>query len=341
MPIRAPAPTVYQLSHHRLPKANPLASHAAYRTDRPTAENPLIVSASELCSFLRCRVQHHWRYQCRIGPKQTPERLAVGTLGHVVMETFYAAPQAKRTVKRMQRIANDLISTCTEKAVSADSRTLLLQMCTGFAAWVRDPARCEHTDAAIGLDTCIPEMEFDLPLVPDGSIRVRGKIDGVFESTTMRHTVGMLESKFLKDIKINDLDNRIQLSLYLWALRQLYPKHKRFISYYQVLRKQAPTPRVRTALFHREPIERTDEEIAQFVTDVGITAMDMLGGAVYPNPMDTCQWSCDFLVPCLQRGSPADLKYILKTGYAVRTDTHSSNTPTPTTTKVKRNKVRT
>ena len=61
------------VSLHRAKKPSLLASH-----DRrigsgragwgPTPENPLIISASELRDFLRCRVRWWWRHQCRLIP---------------------------------------------------------------------------------------------------------------------------------------------------------------------------------------------------------------------------------------------------------------------------------
>jgi len=333
-PLVRAAPThEYQRSIHRMVSgADWLASQPAREVEPPTKKNPIIVSASELSSFLRCRVQHHWRYQVGLGMAVTPERLAVGTLGHAVLEQFYALPRSKRTVKRMKALTVELVRGTTVKEVSPDSRALLEAMLIGFAAWVRNPGECEHTDEIIGLDTCLPELDFMLPLNKEQTVMVRGKIDNVFESTTQRRTIGMLEAKFLKDIKLNDLDNRIQLSVYLWALRKLYPKARRFVAYYQILRKQMPSPRVRTPLFHREPIERTAEELDQWERDIIHTALDMHGGAVYPNPMEACQWGCDFLIPCGQRGSKDDLLHILRNEFVTR------DAP-PTPTKAKKRKV--
>src|SRR5260221_9894846 len=104
----------------------------------------------------------------------------------------------------------------------------------------------------------------------------------------------------------------LQLSVYHWALRQLFPKSRRYIIYYTVLRKQMPGPRVRAELFAREAVERTDEEIDQWADDTRRAVLDMPGAAIYPHYMDNCMWDCDYRNPCLLRGRKDDLKDALK-----------------------------
>jgi ATP-dependent helicase/DNAse subunit B len=283
-----------------------------------TAANPLILSVSELTSWLRCRLQHHWRHNIGLSMNTTPERLALGTLGHKVMEEFYTLAPAKRTVPAMKKLVKTLVRDTTEKALDANARKLLEAMLIGFAAWRTDDAQCEHTDARMGLEACWPELPFYETITPDGSIVVRGKIDGVFVSTAHKATVGMMETKFNKDIRFDDVDNRLQLSTYLWALRRLFPKAKRYVCYYQILRKQMPSPRVRTPLFHREPVERTHAEIQLFEQDILQQALDLPHGAIYPHYMDSCNWMCDFRMACQQRSEPDDVQYILSTEYTTR-----------------------
>lgn len=250
--------------------------------------------------------------------RHTPERLALGTLGHEVLEQFYTLPPAKRKVPAMKKLTETLVKKTTIKELNSDARRLLQGMLIGFAAWRNNKAECEYTDDIIGLEDCWPELPFYEALNADGSIILRGYIDQVFVSTRQRRTVGMVESKFNKDIRYDDVDQRLQLSTYLWVLRRLFPKARRYICYYQILRKQLPSPRVRTPLFHREPVERTLDELQVFEQDIIQAALDLPTGAVYPHYMDSCKWSCDFQTACLQRANPEDVAYILKTEFTTR-----------------------
>jgi hypothetical protein len=301
------------VSLHRRPKASLLASEArAEKPRRPTPEQPLIISASELRDFLSCRVKHHWRYQCNLAPKAGAPALAVGSLSHQILEAWYSLPHGKRTVKAMERIAKARCAQHDWHELKVEDYELVRAMTIGYAAWAK------ADDAKIGLVDCDPESWFDYPLTPDGAIRVRGKIDNVFTPTTLKKTVACCEFKNKAKIDLNIVELNLQISVYLWALRQRFPKAKRYIAHYTVLRKQMPGPRVKADLFARESVERTDEQIDQWALDTQRAALDMLDGAVYANPSDQCQWMCDFKIPCLLRGSAGDLKHVLKTEYQQR-----------------------
>jgi CRISPR/Cas system-associated exonuclease Cas4 (RecB family) len=306
-----------QLSIHR-PSARELpvllpASHARATMVRPTPEHPLIVSASELRDFLRCRVKWWWRHQARIEQVTGAPALAFGSVIHEILEEWYKVPPKLRgNIKRMEKLAQAITRSSQYKELDDADYELINAMCVGYAAWA------EQEDLESGVDVCTPEVEFDLPLIPDGSIRVRGRIDNVFEPTNLKKTMACMEFKSKKQIDTSGVDLLLQLSVYLWALRQLYPKRKRYIAHYTILRKQMPGPRVKADLFHRESVERTDEEIDQWALDTARAALDMLDAAIYPNPMDACSWDCDFKMPCMLRGRPEDLKHVLTTEYKMK-----------------------
>jgi hypothetical protein len=276
----------------------------------PSPEHPLIISASELRDFLRCRVKWNWRHQARLEPVERPEALAIGTVVSVIQHAWYALPLARRTRKTMAKIAKRVTRDTTIEALSTEDRELVVAMCVGYAAW----AKAE--DAEIGLKEAFPEDWFDLPLTEDGSIRVRGRIDIRFEP--QRRVMGFTETKAKSQIRVDMVDMNIQLSVYFWAIRMKYPKVREIRGYYQILRKQMPGPRVRAELFHREAFERTPEEVDQWVVDTRRAALDMLDAAIYPSPMDSCGWDCDFQVPCLLRGRPDDLQHVLETQYKIK-----------------------
>lgn len=305
------------VSIHRLKKPSLLAAQPRRKAERPTPERPLIISASELGSFLRCRVKHHWEYQCQLEPKTTRVPLVMGRIGHKIIQDFYAQPFKERTPKRMAKIADAEIKLASVKELPLEDKQLLRAMVIGYVEWAQNPDT-EYNDMEIGVKECYPEEKFELPLTKDGSIRVHGRLDLRFPSATQKKTLGFLESKFLAQIRVDAVEHKIQNTIYLWAMRTKFPTFKRYKCYYQVLRKQMPGPRVKADLFHREPLERDISEIDQWAEDAQAQAMDMLDGAVYPSPMDSCSWGCDFKIPCLQRGNDGDVKYILKTEFQRR-----------------------
>ena len=278
----------------------------------PTKQRPMIISASELRTWLRCRVQHAWRYQLKLVPREGKEALGIGILVHELLEAWYTVPFAKRSVKAMVAIVTKRLQETIPQDLDIESVDLVRAMAVGYAKWAL------VDDATIGLRECIPEKWFEEPLTPDGSIIVRGKVDNIFTPTNLKHTLASQETKTAAQIKTDHIDLMLQISVYLWAMRRMFPKYRRYQTHFTVLRKQMPGPRVTAPLFAREVIERSDDEIEQWATDTQHACRDMIGAAIYPNPMDSCSWSCDFKVPCLLRGNQSDLTHVLTTQYQTK-----------------------
>jgi len=290
------------VSLHRVKDPSLLANQRrAEKPRRPTPDKPLIISASELGTFQRCRVKWWWRYICNFEPADKPEGLAFGEVGHDVMEAFYTYPWRKRDVKSMRRCTSQHVAATQYKVMDTERKELLVSMCLGYADW-----QLEENEA-IGLRECVPERKFELPLVPDRSIMVHGRLDTIFKPVNLKKTIASVERKFKKQIQMDIVEVNLQLSVYLWALSVLYPGNKEYQIHYRVLRKQMPGPRVTAPLFGSEPVTRTPGQIRAWVEDTRNTALEMIDAAVYPNPMDACSWDCDFKMPCLLRGEDDDL----------------------------------
>lgn len=278
---------------------------------KPTPERPMFISASEVRDFRRCRVKWNLRHNIRVEPTETPEALAIGRVGHEILDLYYQLPSVKRTPKRMQKIAAAHLKKTSPKLLDTPNKELVQAMVIGFAEWCQDDDNPKNDDA-IGLVKVFPEEWFDLPLNRDGSIRMRGKLD--VRWAPEKRVMAIQETKFKGQIKVDAVDFIDQLTTYFWAMRKKWPKTKEFRGYYTILRKQLPGPRVTAALFHRESVTRLDEELDQWEQDAVRTAHDMLDAAIYPTPDESCSYTCDFQIPCMMRGSE-DFESIIREKY--------------------------
>lgn len=306
-----------QSMHKNIENPSPYASMARREFVKPTPENPLIISVSELVNFLRCRVRWYWESHCKLEPVSTRVPLIMGRVGHQILERFYDFDYGDRTELRIQQISKSIIKKTDPRELPREDKDLLEAMMIGYASWNRSKNN-EYSDAVLKLRQRRPEHPFVIPLDKKKTIYVRGKMDLLFEPRAYNKTLAFLESKFRGQIRMDNVEQKIQLTVYLWAMMTEFPKYKRYISYPQVLRKQMPGPRVKADLFHRTEIERTLPEINQWVLDTQRSALDMIDGAIYPNPMDSCDWACDFQKPCLLRGDKETLKYVLEDNYQRR-----------------------
>lgn len=280
---------------------------------RPTPERPMYVSTSELGSFLRCRLQWHWGSRLGMRRKGMKAEQGIGILVHNAREQWYVLPPRKRTVDAMERIAKKQVfkhgaEIQDSKNLSADkARALVRAMSIGYAEW----ALGDHdvSDEAIGLHSAKDiqtEQMFTFPLVKDGSIIFRGKMDLRYTPTIFKKTMVVEEAKTRGGISFEMMDLSDQLSAYVAGMMHHYPKMKRYIAWRTVLRRQMPGPRVTAPLFGRESIERGPDEIHVWLTDVRRKVTDMLDAAIYPTQTDSCKWDCDLYNLCVMRSTGSD-----------------------------------
>lgn len=295
----------------------------------PTPDEPLILSTSEIAQFLRCRLQWNWDKRVGLRSKKVSKERVNGIIAHAAKEEFYKLERRERTPEAMATAVKSVAQKITEVPVNAKDRELAHAMLTGYARWVRGDH--EQSDRAIGKRHVIPEWMFVLPLVKDRSILIRGKIDELFEPTIYRRVLAMDETKTKNQIAFDMMDMDAQLTTYLWAMWKAtttemcplpHPFHQRrydrFIAWRTVLRRQMPGPRVKAALFAREPIERSEDDLIMWEKDTLRTVRDMLDAAIYPTRRRDCKWDCDFYELCLARGNKHDMEAIIAEQYTIK-----------------------
>lgn len=300
-----------QKSIHRTEMNGPLQGAPRMKVPfEPTPEEPMIVSTSELSQFLRCRLQWNWAKRIGLKSQKVAMPRVNGILVHAAKEEFYQLERAERTPKRMAKAAKKAFAGVDEVPVTRKDKELAIAMLSGYAAWVN--GRHDLSDRAIGKRKVWPEWEWTLPLVKNRSILIRGKIDELFEPTIYKGVLAMDETKTKNYISFDMMDMDSQITTYLWAMWKKYPHYKRYIGWRTVLRRQMPGPRVKAALFGRESIERTPEELMFWEKDTRRIVRDMLDAAIYPTRRESCRYDCDFYELCLARGNKHDVKAIIE-----------------------------
>jgi hypothetical protein len=294
---------------------------------RPTPERPMIISASEVGQFLRCRLQWNWDKRVGLRSKKVGAPRVNGILVHAAKEEFYQLERRERTPAAMQESLKAAAKKITEVPVDQKDKELAKAMLDGYVRWVRGDH--EQSDKAIGKHKVFPEWQFVLPLVKDRSILIRGKIDELFEPTHFKRVLSMDETKTKNAISFDMMDMDAQLTTYLWAMwkasttdmcplpHSLHRRYDRFTAWRTVLRRQMPGPRVKAPLFARETIERTPEELIMWEQDTRRVVRDMLDAAIYPTRRESCRYDCDFYELCLARGNKHDLQEIIHEQFTI------------------------
>jgi hypothetical protein len=256
-----------------------------------------------------------------------------GIIVHAAKDIFHKLPLEEQKRSGMNRAAKEAFRVAAKEVpVASKDRELAAAMLDGYYTWVM--SKHEHSDKAIGKRRghVVPEWQFVLPLVKDRSILIRGKIDEMFEPTVYRRVLAIDETKTKNQISFDMMDMDAQMTTYLWAAwkastskrgtcRLPTPfttrRYDRFIAWRTVLRRQMPGPRVKAALFARESIERSPEELVMWERDTLRIVRDMLDAAIYPTRRDSCRFDCDFYELCLVRGDEQDMREIIEEQYTI------------------------
>jgi hypothetical protein len=308
-------PNFFTKSLHRSTLDGPINGAPRMKVPfKPTRDKPLILSTSEFGDFLRCRLRWNWRYRLGLESRKIAVPRSVGIIVHAGNEAWYALPLRKRTARSMEKLVKAVLRCKEARALSSKDRDLTRAMLIGYAEWASGDH--DESDSAIGKGRVFPEEQFIWPLDEKKTIWIRGKIDQLFQPTIYRHTLAMDETKTKAQISFSMLDLAAQMTTYLWFMRERYgKKYKRFIAWRTIMRRQMPGPRVKARLFARESVERSDEELDQWLRDTRRKAADILDAAIYPTETDHCSFDCDFYNLCLVRSNTADLKDIIKSEY--------------------------
>lgn len=218
------------------------------------------ITYSELSAMHECRRRHHFAYERLLKPKITPSKLAVGSAGHLALETFFTDGNPDAALEAFDNYINDdlervkkpnrnLIKTETEAA----SVRAALQLYLGSQG-LEDYKRYEFIEL---------EKKFKIPIVnPDSRRKLpkafySGKIDAVVRDRQLNGALAVMEHKFLAafDDNINILAIDMQITMYAYAVGRLLGEFPAMVVY-NVLQK----PRYKRT---ETKIENSDEKILE------------------------------------------------------------------------------
>lgn len=225
------------------------------------------VTYSVLRTWLQCR----WKADLMVRgvtPKKTSDALDFGTIGHSILQVLY---EAARAAYPNPWIPSDVfIEMCVEEVIGAFVED----------QDIPDPDFEEQAEIYIGIFSHLikayvdfwrkdflgdlkwlkVESEFMVPSPKNPKVKLRGKMDGVYESS--KNWIWLLETKFKSRIDETNLMDALpmdlQVHIYLHALKHVMQKNPRGVLY-NVVRRPA---------LRRKQNESVEDYVARVGADI-------------------------------------------------------------------------
>lgn len=316
-------------------------------------KNAFILRHTEVGEFLNCPRKWYFTSQhgLNLTSKTKDTKLRFGTCWHAGLEDYYnlakkkinldnntALSTAKQGIvnsftlekERMQQVLGDLFHEELIQDTLEKEITLLNQLIHGFIPWAL--AEAQPTDKELLVKAVEPRI---LVRVAKSNCWLATRLDTVFE---YRNQLWIGEHKTTsKSASVNNADHLpldLQMDLQLWAFSKLVSSNNDTActvagALYTLARKQKPGPRVKSPLFGRHLVFRSQLEMTATETDLYwiyrrmrqylIGKPKYVRGAYNPQPWGGhCTWGCAFNGVCqaLKRGE--DVKYLLDTNFIKR-----------------------
>jgi hypothetical protein len=303
-----------------------------------------IIRATEVVQFRQCRRQ--WYFSSHNGLNLEPivesHALRFGKAWHKALEYLYepgrlgdpldAALQGLEEQYNQEREKVGLVLEDFGDVYQAMQEELQLgkQLLEHYIRWAENEAK--PSDRA--LKPRGVEVRLLIPLPTDTGTRSRSwlavRLDGIVE--TQDGLIWVLEHKTRhKGSSVDDPDCLpldIQMGLQIWALKQQMGKEGAKVAgaLYNLVRKQLPSPRVRSPIFGRHMVFRSTQELNHLIKQIYYDSLEMRKTArdperyCYHNPQP---WGflcakCPFCPPCEAIGRGEDVAALLYGNYRKR-----------------------
>lgn len=304
--------------------------------DKIVRSDAFIVRATEMGQFLNC--PRNWMFMSHNGlnleDKIRTSKLRFGIVWHSALEALYNGEDPFKAIDAgFEKEANEIfgIDACDpliQQEIN-NERELAQTLMQGYMTWRVDVANPSDNDLTI-VDT---ERRMLLPL--DGT-RAYLAVRLDTEATDRNGGLWIIEHKSRgKSSNVEDppeLDLDLQLSLQLYALKNTSDKNVRG-AIYNLTRKQAPSSRVRSAIYARHQLIRSPAEIdgieitlrnayyemrraSNLVKSDPVKAMYHL--RYNPQPYGLCRWGCSVKDICQAINRREDVQYLIEYKFKTR-----------------------
>lgn len=261
----------------------------------------LVVTHSDIKTFLTCRRRWYWSYVLDFKkPEKLSGHLALGTRVHASLEEYYR--DGKDPLEVHETLAmEDVAATEVADVPPWELDQLYKDIVVGrncilaHQEWLAD----EGVDAPYVVETV--EQTIEAPIL-GGAVTLRGKVDVLFRDVeTGFLAVNDLKTAGKKTVR-EELERSYQHHVYLAVLKLIHPERVVDSALYTVMFKGA-----RAASVERYRVPGTTRMAEAKLRQIEAICTEMLraleqieteGAAnAYPTPQDACRW-CEFSKPC-------------------------------------------
>ena len=299
-------------------------------TGQPVSEKSFIIRATELGQYINC--PRNWMFSSHNGfnleSKIRPQKLRFGIVWHKGLECLYKDEDPfkgmEEEFQKEEEFSFGLSATDPDiRAMLDEEKELARLMMEGYLAWRNTEAVPPDRDFTVKY----VERRVVVP-IPEGSIYLAVRTDT--DLLDKNGGLWVLENKSRG--KSSAVDNPpelqldLQMGLQLLALKESNPEHVRG-AIYNLARKQKPSNRVKSPLFGRHQVFRSQHELdvlrkvlvargeemwedSKLIKTDPIEAMEKV--RYNPQTMGLCQWGCSVKEICEAINRREDVRYLVE-----------------------------
>lgn len=295
------------------------------------------IHTTDLTTFKECRRKWAISELARIRPVKLNMNLTLGSAVHRSLETWYRTDDEEQSIDALNAyfdeatapMRNDMpwlyVEQEAEVLENIELGTVMMQ--GYFERYANEEFRVAKANGELLL-----EVDFIKPvLTPDGKktkFSYAGTMDGLVRD---EYGYWILEHKTTAYTSAEYLRLADQNVMYLAHAQVKWPKIVPLLRgvHYNFLRKQAPSPRVKSPLFFRERIYRNQHEIDSAVNQIYYVCMDMQRVAkdpdrlAYPTPTKDCTWKCSYKTICQAMNDGTDVPSLLEANFMTEDESRS------------------
>lgn len=250
-----------------------------------TAENPLIITVTEVLTYKRCRLQWHIAFRENLAPRQEQPYFYVGRITHKTLEYWEKPTQniehcfARAVHEDLERVKERYEKNFFAKMSPAEIDSIMLQAALPHAMVLNYKQRWQ-TPLPPGYKMIQAEQTclVDIPGVPN--VKLEGTLDGLVINVSNGKLYVLERKTYENRPKLETLGNAEQFVAYCWILSRLFPDKEVGGVLYDGLWKREVPPRGRKFedLFMRELLPKSAYELAAYEDTLVKVAREIAAG---------------------------------------------------------------